>query len=97
MKTRKTIISRELRRAGVPAGIHGFCFLIEAVSLRYDKPLAKLFDDIYADVAKHYNTTISKVERAIRTAIMQSELCGQTANNFISEIACRVRDELEDY
>ena len=97
MKTRKATISQELRRAGVPTSIHGFCFLIEAISLRYDKPLAKLLDDIYADVAKHYNTTISRVERAIRTAVMQSELSGQTANNFISEMACRVRDELEDY
>ena len=58
---------------GVRPHLSGFNYLVEIVSTYEKKDLAKqLTKRIYPGVAEKYNSTWSKVERAIRTAIHTS-------------------------
>lgn len=56
---------------GVPAHIKGYLYLREAISLVYNdlELLGSITKILYPDIAKKFNTTSSRVERAIRHAI----------------------------
>lgn len=56
---------------GVPAHIKGYMYLREAISMVYNdiELLGSITKVLYPDIAKKYNTTASRVERAIRHAI----------------------------
>ena len=56
---------------GIPAHIKGYQFLREAIKMAVDDPyiINSITKKLYPNIAKVYNTTASKVERAIRHAI----------------------------
>ena len=56
---------------GIPAHIKGYQFLREAVKMVIDNPdiINRITKELYPGIGKHFNTTASKVERAIRHAI----------------------------
>src|SRR5690625_841259 len=56
---------------GVPAHIKGYLYLREAITMVYNdiELLGSITKILYPDIAKRYNTTASRVERAIRHAI----------------------------
>lgn len=56
---------------GVPAHIKGYLYLREAIMMVYldIELLGSITKILYPDIAKKYNTTASRVERAIRHAI----------------------------
>lgn len=56
---------------GIPANIKGYPYLCEAVSLavKNREIVNKITKELYPEIAKKFNTTASKVERAVRHAI----------------------------
>lgn len=56
---------------GIPAHIKGYQFLREAVKMVVENPdvINRITKELYPGIAKRFNTTASKVERAIRHAI----------------------------
>lgn len=58
-------------RAGIPPHIKGYQFLREAVKLSINQPdmINSITKKLYPTVAKNFDTSASKVERAIRHAI----------------------------
>ena len=56
---------------GIPAHIKGYQFLREAVKMVIDNPdlMGRITKELYPGIARRFNTTSSKVERAIRHAI----------------------------
>ncbi len=56
---------------GIPAHIKGYHFLREAIKMAIDSPeiINSITKRLYPEVAKMFNTSASKVERAIRHAI----------------------------
>lgn len=68
LKTRVTQVIHEL---GVPASIVGYRYVRHAIMLVVREPglLNHVTKSLYPEVAKHFGTTASRVERAIRHAI----------------------------
>ncbi|MGP4072433.1 sporulation transcription factor Spo0A [Piscibacillus sp. B03] len=64
-------ITSIIHEVGVPAHIKGYLYLREAISMVYHdiELLGSITKVLYPDIAKKYNTTASRVERAIRHAI----------------------------
>lgn len=64
-------ITSIIHEVGVPAHIKGYLYLREAISMVYNdiELLGSITKVLYPDIAKKYNTTASRVERAIRHAI----------------------------
>lgn len=64
-------ITSIMHEIGVPAHIKGYLYLREAITLVYHdiELLGSITKVLYPDVAEKYNTTASRVERAIRHAI----------------------------
>ena len=67
----ETNITMYIQQLGVPAHIKGYQYIRDAIAMVIDdmdtiNSITKL---LYPTVAKHYNTTASRVERAIRHAI----------------------------
>jgi two-component system response regulator (stage 0 sporulation protein A) len=60
-----------IHEIGVPAHIKGYLYLREAITMVYNnlELLGSITKILYPDIAKKYNTTSSRVERAIRHAI----------------------------
>ncbi len=56
---------------GIPAHIKGYQFLREAIKMAVDNPdiINSITKRLYPEVAQHFDTSPSKVERAIRHAI----------------------------
>jgi two-component system response regulator (stage 0 sporulation protein A) len=65
------VISDIMRQIGVPAHIKGYQYLRSAIKLAIndEEMLSSVTKLLYPTVAKMYNTTASRVERAIRHAI----------------------------
>ena len=65
------IVTRYMQILGVPANIKGYCYLRTAIVLVINNNglINSMMNDVYQTVAKRYNTTVSRVERAIRHAI----------------------------
>ncbi len=70
-KNLETSITSIIHEIGVPAHIKGYMYLREAISMVYNdiELLGSITKVLYPDIAKKFNTTASRVERAIRHAI----------------------------
>lgn len=75
-----------LLRIGIPAHLYGYGFIIYALELIMLDPdlLHHVTKGLYIDIAKKFQTTPSRVERAIRHAIHVAWLHGDI--NFINHI-----------
>ncbi|TLS36386.1 sporulation transcription factor Spo0A [Pseudalkalibacillus caeni] len=64
-------ITSIIHEIGVPAHIKGYMYLREAITMVYNdiELLGSITKVLYPDIAKKFNTTSSRVERAIRHAI----------------------------
>lgn len=64
-------ITNIIHEIGVPAHIKGYQYLREAITMVYHdvELLGSITKVLYPDIAKAFNTTASRVERAIRHAI----------------------------
>lgn len=64
-------ITTIIHEIGVPAHIKGYMYLREAISMVVNdiELLSAVTKELYPSIAKKYNTTASRVERAIRHAI----------------------------
>lgn len=67
----ETNITNIIHEIGVPAHIKGYLYLREAITMVYNdlELLGSITKILYPDIAKQFNTTASRVERAIRHAI----------------------------
>lgn len=67
---------------GIPAHIKGYHFLREAIKMVIDNPdvINRITKELYPGIAKKYNTSASKVERAIRHAIEVAWTRGKIEN-----------------
>lgn len=70
-KNLEASITSVIHEIGVPAHIKGYLYLREAITMVYNdiELLGSITKVLYPDIAKKYNTTASRVERAIRHAI----------------------------
>ena len=64
-------ITRMLHELGIPSHIKGYQFLREAINIVFDRPdvIGGITKELYPELAGKYDTTVSRVERAIRHAI----------------------------
>ena len=64
-------ITKLLHELGVPSHIKGYLFIREGITLIYNDPnlSGAITKELYPVIAKKYDTTASRVERAIRHAI----------------------------
>ena len=92
-----TTITAIIKEIGVPAHIKGYAYLREAIQMVYYdiELLSSVTKILYPEIAKKFNTTPSRVERAIRHAIEVawnrgsyeniSELFGYTVHHMKSK------------
>ena len=64
-------ISRLLHSLGIPSHIRGYQYIRESVYMMYENPdmIGGITKQIYPEIAMRFDTTASRVERAIRHAI----------------------------
>lgn len=64
-------ITKTLHELGVPSHIKGYQYIREGITLVYQNPeiVGGITKELYPEIAKKFNTTVSRVERAIRHAI----------------------------
>lgn len=64
-------ITKILHELGIPSHIKGYQYIREGISLLYEKPdlIGGITKELYPDIAQKFDTTVSRVERAIRHAI----------------------------
>lgn len=67
----ETNITMRIQQLGVPAHIKGYQYIRDAITMVIEDmdTINSITKYLYPTVAKHYNTTASRVERAIRHAI----------------------------
>ena len=60
-----------LHELGIPSHIKGYQFLRDAINIVFDRPdvIGGITKELYPELAGKYDTTVSRVERAIRHAI----------------------------
>ena len=88
-------ISRILHTIGIPAHIKGYAYLRSAIIMTVEDPdiINYVTKSLYPNVAKSYQTTTSRVERAIRHAIEIAWDRGdiETLNSFFGYTISRQR------
>lgn len=64
-------ITKILHELGVPSHIKGYQYIREGISVIYENPgiVGGITKELYPDIAEKFDTTVSRVERAIRHAI----------------------------
>ena len=64
-------ITKMLHELGMPSHIKGYQYIREGINMVYDRPeiVGGITKELYPDIASKYDTTVSRVERAIRHAI----------------------------
>lgn len=64
-------ITKMLHELGIPSHIKGYGYIREAVNIIFENPgiIGGITKELYPELAKKFNTTVSRVERAIRHAI----------------------------
>ncbi len=64
-------ITKMLHELGMPSHIKGYQYIREGISIVYDRPeiVGGITKELYPDIASKFDTTVSRVERAIRHAI----------------------------
>ncbi len=60
-----------LHELGVPSHIKGYQYIREGIIMLYERPevIGGITKELYPEIASKFNTTVSRVERAIRHAI----------------------------
>lgn len=79
-------ITKTLHELGVPSHIKGYQYIREGIAIIYNKPsvIGGITKELYPEIAKKYNSTTSRVERAIRHAI---EISWNRANwDFMEDV-----------
>ena len=76
----EALVTNVIHEVGVPAHIKGYQYLREAIMMVVNdiEVINQITKQLYPDIAKKYNTTPSRVERAIRHAIEVAWGRGQT-------------------
>lgn len=79
-------ITKILHELGVPSHIKGYQYIREAVNIIFENPsvIGGITKELYPELAQKFNTTTSRVERAIRHAIEVSWNRGNL--DFMEEI-----------
>ena len=64
-------ITKILHELGIPSHIKGYQYIREGISILYEHPevVGGITKELYPDIASKFDTTVSRVERAIRHAI----------------------------
>ena len=64
-------ITKTLHELGVPSHIKGYQYIREGITLVYKRPeiIGGITKELYPEIAKKFDSTVSRVERAIRHAI----------------------------
>ena len=64
-------ITKMLHELGMPSHIKGYQYIREGISMIYNNPslIGGITKELYPDLATKFDTTVSRVERAIRHAI----------------------------
>lgn len=64
-------ITKILHELGIPSHIKGYQYIREGISILYERPevIGGITKELYPDIASKFDTTVSRVERAIRHAI----------------------------
>ena len=64
-------ITKTLHELGVPSHIKGYQYIREGITLVYKKPeiVGGITKELYPEIAKKFDSTVSRVERSIRHAI----------------------------
>ena len=64
-------ITKMLHELGIPSHIKGYQYIREGINMIYNNPdiIGGITKELYPDIASKYDTTVSRVERAIRHAI----------------------------
>ncbi len=64
-------ITKILHELGIPSHIKGYQYIRESISLVYENPslIGGITKELYPEIAKRFDTSMSRVERAIRHAI----------------------------
>ena len=64
-------ITKVLHELGIPSHIKGYQYIREGISIVYNSPdkIGGITKELYPELANKYDTTVSRVERAIRHAI----------------------------
>ena len=67
----KMRLTRLLHELGMPSHIKGYEYIREGILLLYNDPsiIGGITKELYPEIADKYNTSVSRVERAIRHAI----------------------------
>lgn len=77
-KDMQIVITKLLHSLGIPSHIKGYQFIRTAILMVYENPsfIGGITKDLYPDISKKFNTSVARVERAIRHAIEVSWLRG---------------------
>ena len=64
-------ITKVLHELGIPSHIKGYQYIREGISIIYERPevIGGITKELYPELASKFDTTVSRVERAIRHAI----------------------------
>ena len=83
----ETVISKLLNKMGITASIKGYHFIRKGVMMVIENKdaILSMTKGLYPDIAKEYNTTAGKVERAMRHAIETA--WKRTGKEVYSELA----------
>ncbi len=67
----KISVTKLLHELGVPSHIKGYQYIREGILILYDNPeiIGGITKELYPEIASKFDTTVSRVERAIRHAI----------------------------
>ena len=67
----KISITKTLHELGIPSHIKGYQYIREGVEILFDRPdvIGGITKELYPELANRFETTVSRVERAIRHAI----------------------------
>ena len=103
----KRLIEETLIKCGMPVGLKGFQYIPKACAVLAEEPNIKI-TVMYDVVAKRFNTTASRVERAIRHAFERvlflgdKDLCRTyfgtyaTNSNMLKTLLWNVQREMEE-
>lgn len=67
----QTTITKMLHELGIPSHIKGYMYIREGITLLYEQPkyIGNITKELYPELARRYNTTTARIERAMRHAI----------------------------
>ena len=66
----------------VSPSLQGFYFIREALLLLNENKFMSLHNELYPVIAAKFNTTSSRVERAIRHAVSTAQLCSEHSDLY---------------